>query len=212
MTEHRVAVLGAACTGKTTLVRQLVQALQAHGEPAHGQTTDLNDPRAGGTETAAGADGAAPVQTHQAPQAPLEWWLADVSFFGLGGSALAGVASGPAALTPGQHGQLARFDTLLLTGLDVGAEGSAAGRLARSQQDAWLRAALSHAGLRFQVIYGRGDLRWQQALAALGKPLPQHVDQRVPGQGRWLCERCSDPDCERRLFGRLLSRPQESAH
>uniref|UniRef100_UPI001D128A70 hypothetical protein n=1 Tax=Raoultella sp. 18111 TaxID=2681443 RepID=UPI001D128A70 len=63
--------------------------------------------------------------------------------------------------------------------------------------------------------------RLRQALALLqpaGAPMaaptaspaarPRPANQREPA---WGCEKCSDPDCERRLFQRLLTQDAERA-
>ncbi len=72
-------------------------------------------------------------------------------------------------------------------------------------QDAHLRAGLSRAGLACQVVYGSGDFRLRNALQAIfrcGAP----VSETVQNAWVWPCDKCSDPDCEHRLFGRLLGR------
>lgn len=94
-------------------------------------------------------------------------------------------------------------DALLLMGLDLP---SAAGHEA---DDARLRAQLQSAGLAFHVVYGQGPQRLHGALRALEAAgvLPAGSAPRLPERERrdWLaaCEKCSDPDCEHRLFTRL---------
>ena len=65
------------------------------------------------------------------------------------------------------------------------------------QQDAALRARLQSQAWSYGVVYGLGESRLQHALRFL---VPQHTPA-----ARWqgLCEGCSDPDCERRLFTAL---------
>jgi HTH-type transcriptional regulator, transcriptional repressor of NAD biosynthesis genes len=78
----------------------------------------------------------------------------------------------------------------------------------RDATDAILRRELQAAGLPFQTIYGRGDVRLQQALRAVGSALGRPLADAQPewGAGRyvWNCDRCSDPACEHLLFSRLL--------
>lgn len=94
-------------------------------------------------------------------------------------------------------------DAVLLMGLDLP---SAAGREA---DDAHIRAQLQSAGLAFHVVYGQGPQRLHGALQALEAAgvLPAGSAPRLPEPERraWLaaCEKCSDPDCEHRLFTRL---------
>ena len=82
----------------------------------------------------------------------------------------------------------------------------------RADIDAVLRRELQVAGVPFQTVYGSAEARAQHALRAvgllLGRPLAAHDPLLEAGTGRWTCENCSDPDCERRLFSGLLhSRP-----
>lgn len=94
-------------------------------------------------------------------------------------------------------------DALLLMGLDLP---SAVGHEA---DDARIRAQLQSGGRVFQVVYGQGPQRLHGALQALEAAgvLPAGSAPRLPEPPRraWLaaCEKCSDPDCEHRLFTRL---------
>ena len=67
----------------------------------------------------------------------------------------------------------------------------------QAQQDSALRAQLQSQAWSYGVVYGLGESRLQHALRFL---VPQHTPA-----ARWqgLCEGCSDPDCERRLFTAL---------
>jgi nicotinamide riboside kinase len=71
----------------------------------------------------------------------------------------------------------------------------------RASVDAQLRGLLAEARIPFRVVYGRGGQRLASALAAIDAALAPPV----PGNDRaWSCDKCSDPDCEHRLFTRLL--------
>ena len=80
--------------------------------------------------------------------------------------------------------------------------------------DRELRQQLHTRGLPYRVIYGTDPAtRLANALHALGRPPSDSpsVKTRVQAQfdlnrGRtpWSCEKCSDPDCEHRLFTGLL--------
>ena len=80
--------------------------------------------------------------------------------------------------------------------------------------DSVLRTQLQRLGLPFRVVYGQGSEQFNNALLALGlSPSKTYQAQREEAQfdlnrGRtpWSCEKCSDPDCEHRLFTGLLSR------
>ncbi len=83
---------------------------------------------------------------------------------------------------------------------------------AQRQADTALRAQLQALNLPFQVVYGEGSERLNNALLALGLTTDEAAQvQRAAAQfdlnrGRtpWSCEKCSDPDCEHRLFTGLL--------
>lgn len=96
--------------------------------------------------------------------------------------------------------QQRNFDLTLLTGLDLPQSHDGEMLAAPQQQqqtDASLRAALQQAGIAYGVVYGNGPQRLQNALRLL-------VPQDTP-PARWtgLCEKCSDSDCEFRLFTAL---------
>lgn len=82
----------------------------------------------------------------------------------------------------------------------------------REATDGVLRRELQAAALPYQTLYGQGEARLQQALRAIGPALgevlvaadPAWAEGRVP----WNCEKCSDPDCEHRLFTRLVAKRQ----
>ena len=69
---------------------------------------------------------------------------------------------------------------------------------------AW-RAILLAQGLPFQVIHGIGqELVTQCLLAILPPALQGFARQELPVRWQGMCETCSDPDCEQRLFSGLL--------
>ena len=91
-------------------------------------------------------------------------------------------------------------DAILLMGLDL--PHSRGG----DRADALLRSLLQRAAVAYHVVYGTGAARLQSALEALvaARVLPEQVVTREP-QRPWtsLCEKCSDPACEHRLFQAL---------
>ena len=109
-----------------------------------------------------------------------------------------------------------RYDATLLTGLDLPwvADGSQRDPAQpREAVDALLRSLLQRAGVGFQVVYGQGPQRLQGALQALASAgvLPPGAAGRdeAPAVRRpwvWVCEKCSDPECEHRLFAQLRDR------
>lgn len=87
----------------------------------------------------------------------------------------------------------------------------------REAADARLRAALAQAGLRYQVVYGQGERRIENALNAINKiaicaypasargSFESKNATRKPRLRDWNCEKCSDPQCEHRLFTSLVA-------
>ncbi|MCD2166899.1 hypothetical protein [Comamonas koreensis] len=77
------------------------------------------------------------------------------------------------------------------------------------------RLHLAAQGQAFQLLFSQGHRREQDALAALCNWFPQAqclqalraaLRQANPGaRAGWNCEKCSDPDCELRLFQSLIS-------
>ena len=78
----------------------------------------------------------------------------------------------------------------------------------RDATDAAIRRQLQAAALPYQTVHGQGDARARQALRAIGAALGQPLTPSDPvwphGRRPWNCEKCSDPDCEHRLFTQLL--------
>jgi nicotinamide riboside kinase len=114
------------------------------------------------------------------------------------------------------------FDLTLLTGLDMPWQPDGIqrdGEHVRAPVDTLLRQLLQSAGIAFEVIYGHGDERLQSTLYTLQRysrtaqettnSIAPHADSMlVSGQKslkkwQWNCEKCSDPDCEHRIFRSL---------
>lgn len=111
-----------------------------------------------------------------------------------------------------------QFDITLLTGLDLPwiADVLRDGPQVREPVDQRIRQMLSLANVRYQVVYGQGPQRLENALfciaGAAGKldsPTAKQVYQvllRPDVTCKWTgpCETCGDGDCEHRLFTRLV--------
>ncbi len=106
--------------------------------------------------------------------------------------------------------QQSRYSLTLLMGLDLPWVPDGLFRdspAVRQATDALLRRELARAGVRFDTVYGRGPVRCSQAMRALDRALGRHsgkLSQADAARISWRCEACSDPDCEHRLFKRLL--------
>jgi nicotinamide riboside kinase len=99
------------------------------------------------------------------------------------------------------------YDLTLLTGLDLPwvADGlQRDGAHVREPVDALVRESLERARLPYRVVYGAGTERLMHALTAIGSAVPPCGS---PRPWTWSCDKCSDPDCEHRLFTALLGKP-----
>jgi len=95
-----------------------------------------------------------------------------------------------------------QWDLVLLMGLDLPA--SDADLAQRRGADQRLRAVLQQHGTGFSTVYGSGDARTRSAQQAIDYVLGTARADTTPGNWKWNCEKCSDPDCEHRLFSALL--------
>lgn len=96
------------------------------------------------------------------------------------------------------------YDVTLLTGLDLPwvADGlQRDGPHVREPVDQLVRDMLQKAGIAYRVVYGTGADRLRNALAAIDASLAPRTAQR---EWLWQCEKCSDPECEHKLFRRLI--------
>lgn len=182
MLPMKVALLGAAGTGKTSLARALSQALAHPSATPGGWQISDESPLQRLLQTLGSAH--PNLDLNSAIQlGSLEWVQA----------------------LEVQRG----FDYALLLALDVGPANVNADHAAvaqRLQMDALLRQALVQAQIPFQVIYGLGEERLAQALSALKRSPAVREARRKPWV--WACDKCSDPACEHRLLSDLLASRQ----
>ena len=182
MPPMKVALLGAAGTGKTSLTRALTQALaDPSAAPDDWQISD-ESPLQRLLQALASAHPALDLNTALKLDTP-EW----VQVLKVQRS----------------------FDYSLLLALDVGPANVNTDNAAvaqRLQMDALLRRTLVQAQIPFQVIYGQGEERLAQALSALKRSPAVREARRKPWV--WACDKCSDPACEHRLLSDLLASRQ----
>ena len=104
------------------------------------------------------------------------------------------------ALPRTDAGDECRWELVLLTGLDLPGIS-----LQQRQVDQALRDMLALQKLPYTTVYGREALRSANALQAIRFHFREPATTpRLPNRWRWPCEKCSDPDCEHRLFNDLL--------
>jgi hypothetical protein len=113
----------------------------------------------------------------------------------------------------------ADFDLILLMGLDL-LPGSINRFNAenRETEDGKIRAYLHQHGLVFKVVYGNPAARLATALRSLHsifaknfvaspacpEPIVATISSKTGQKWAWACDKCSDPECERRLFTALF--------
>lgn len=220
----RIAVLGAECTGKSWLTHALTQVLQMRGHTVtsgHDVLASLNERHDHGVWPIE-----PPVRGVHAPTRTIEntsqrWLISDTPPIMAAAACDSAVRQNP-DLCSIALAHAAQFDTTLLMGLDgprVDNGLTSQSPLFRGQVDTRLRQALHQAGIAYQVVYGQGQQRLNNALLALGLPgedleaqALREQSQFAINQGRtvWQCNECSDPDCEHKLFTGLLAKRQDS--
>jgi nicotinamide riboside kinase len=205
----KIALLGAESTGKTELAQALATHYRAQGKAAVAVPEVLREWCA--------REGRTPRPEEQLPIAQEQERRVDAAA-AEGRIVIADTTALMVAIYSAmlfEDGTLYQFalerqrgyDHTLLTGLDLPwvADGlQRDGPHVREPVDALLREALARAGVAYRVVYGSGPERLASALAAIDA-VPRSPD----GTGAnwvWNCEKCSDPQCEHRLFGRLLGR------
>lgn len=197
----KIALLGAESTGKTHLAAALASHYSALGHRAEAVAEALRDWCAANGRTPRPEEqmGIAEEQERRVDEA-----LARSSIVIADTTSLM-VAIYSAMLF--EDGSLYRFalerqrayDHTLVTGLDLPwvADGlQRDGPHVREPVDALVRASLAKAGVDYRVVYGGGEERLKNALAAIERR-PSDARQRT---WRWACDKCSDPECEHRLF------------
>jgi nicotinamide riboside kinase len=216
----KIALLGAECTGKTSLVWALLAELQGRGQSVHCAHEVLREwcDQHGRTPQAHEQVLIAHAQAQRALQAPAcDVLLADTT--PLMTAIYSDIVFGDLSLYPFALSKHAVYDLTLLTGLDLPwvADGiQRDGVAVQRQVDARLREVLQANSLRYSVVYGQGPQRTTCALAALdqcaqraatGPARPDAGEERW----QWICDKCSDARCEHQLFTRLLASAPPSA-
>lgn len=211
----KISLIGAKSTGKSELAKQLAQHFQAQGKSVQSIPEDLrmwcnqnkrmpkkNEQLAIAAEQVRQIDSAPACEVLITDSTALtvavhsEVFFNDTSLYNM---ALA-------------HQR--RFDATLLMGLDLPwvAHGSQRdGSHLQKPFDTALRNALSRGGIYFQVVYGAGESRLQNALRCLTAESSDSAESvtsdpinRPHKLRNWMCERCSDPVCEHRMFSDLM--------
>lgn len=217
----KIALLGAESTGKSELGSQLTEHLQAQGNTVLHLAEYLRQwcDAQGRTPQQAEQAGIATEQTQRiqtasdaTPQA--DYLIADTT------ALMIAIYSqhyfNDSSLLTDAMANQHPFDITLLMGLDMPwvADGiQRDGAHVRKAIDTRIRQTLTHANIPFHVIYGTGKDRLANALQAIQTPSSSQVEATLDAKNvlasnaritSWTCDRCSDPDCEHRLFTRFL--------
>lgn len=209
----KVALLGAECTGKTSLAQALVADLRERGQSAfcttevlrewcdqHGRTPQIHEQLA-----------IAQAQAQRVFDAPAcNVLLADTT--PLMTAVYSDIMLGDRSLYPFALAHHAAYDLTLLMGLDLPwvADGiQRDGALMQARVDARLREVLQAHDLRFSLVYGRETQRCECALLAIEQARAQmgrgpHASSEGVARWKWICDKCSDAQCEHQLFTALL--------
>jgi nicotinamide riboside kinase len=219
----KIALLGAESTGKTQLAHELAAHLQSQGQTAiaideylrewceqHARTPHQDEQHHIAHTQQACIEAAAQQAT---------WVFADTT--PLMTAVYSEFIFQDTSLTPAALAYQTTFDLTLITGLDMPWQADGIqrdGEHVRAPVDTLLRQHLQTAGMTFEVIYGTGEHRTTNALQAIARQsqflsTTNSVAHRADNTSandlndlkRWQsrCEKCSDSDCEHRLFSRL---------
>ncbi|TXC66300.1 ATP-binding protein [Piscinibacter aquaticus] len=202
MSAFVVALLGAESTGKTTLAQQLAKALRERGErvavvgeylrefcDVQARTPRIDEQRGIAAEQTRRIEAAA--QSHDIVIADTTALMIAV----YSDQVFEDLSLYDEALSAHSACQLT-----LLTALDLPwqADGHQRdGPHVREPVDAKVRAALDRASLDCSIVFGHGDARLANALAAIDRARTPPEVLPEGRRWRWVCERCGDADCER---------------
>ena len=212
----RIALLGAESTGKTALAQGIQAHFQARGLPTALVPEYLRTwcDAAGRTPRPEEQQGIAQEHARQL-SAPTDVRLLVADTTPLMVAVYSDYLFGDRSLYPFALEHQRSYHLTLLTGLDLPwvADGlQRDGAHVREPVDALVRAALDGAGISYRIVYGSGTARLDNALFAInsaatcgGIKNAQAIFRSENVTSRpWACEKCSDPDCEHKLFSGLL--------
>lgn len=213
----KIAILGAECSGKTTLAQRLASELTHQGfaacfvSEALREWCDSNQRTPKANEQTA----IAKLQIQRIQDAPaVDYLIADTT--ALITAIYSEIIFNDTSLYPLALESHQSFDLTFVMGLDLlwVADGIQRDGVAiQSEFDTKLRHVLQIQGIGFSVIYGTGDERFDNAMTAVAtmskaQHLPQEKTTRQ-SPWQWVCDKCSDAQCEHRTFTALLeAKPQ----
>jgi nicotinamide riboside kinase len=212
MVARVVALVGAESTGKSTLARELADALRADGLVVAQIDEYLRTwceerdrtPRQDEQATIAAEQTCRIAAARDARLLPVDVVVADTT--ALMTAVYSELVFGDTTLYASALADHRQADLTLLMALDLPwvADGlQRDGPQVQQPVDTLLRGALLGGGIGFSVIGGSGPQRLANARAAWAASL-RHAVPSPPQPGGWRhrCGRCGDPFCEQHLFSR----------
>ncbi len=220
MSLRRIAIVGAESTGKSWLTQALADVVRRRGHAVHTVDEVLRGwcDREGRTPLPHEQAGIAQTQADAVERVSASWVISDTT--PLMTAVYSHLLFTDDSLYPMALAHQSLYDATLIMGLDLpwvpdGLQRD--GPHVQGPVDKLVRQALDRAGIAYRVVYGQGHQRLNNALLALGlsgedtaTDLIRDKAQFAINQGRtaWVCNECSDPDCEHKLFtGLLAQRP-----
>jgi nicotinamide riboside kinase len=201
----KIALLGAESTGKTSLARELAAHFEALGRSAIAVPEALRDwcEREGRTPRPQEQMAIAQEQERRVDEAASRAQVVVADTTAVMVAIYSAMLFEDHSLYRFAAERQCGYDVTLLTGLDLPwvADGlQRDGEHVREPVDALVREMLARAQVPYRVVYGSGEERMRNALAAIDASL---APRSPPRDWVWQCDKCSDPDCEHRLFSRL---------
>jgi nicotinamide riboside kinase len=205
----KIALLGAESTGKTQLARDLAAHFASLGKTAIAVPEFLREwcEREGRTPRPEEQMPIAQEQERRVDEASATAEVVIADTTSLMVAIYSAMLFEDGSLYQFALRRLGAYDVILITGLDLPwvADGlQRDGPHVREPVDALIREALARAQVPYRVVYGRGDERLRNALSAIeAGSAESHTGN---SNWVWTCDKCSDPDCEHRLFSSLVGR------
>lgn len=213
MAAQVIALVGAECTGKSTLALALQTALSARGLRVARVPEALRDWCQQHQRTPQAHEQAAialtQAQAIDTAAQDCDWVLADTT--PLNTAVYSDLLFGDSSLYPMalEFAQRCALHLLCATDLPWVADGlQRDGEAARLAFDTRLRTVLAQQRLAYATILGQDEARTQRALRQLDTALFATASNSEAAQTpwKWSCERCSDARCEHLLFSALIQK------
>jgi nicotinamide riboside kinase len=207
-----IALLGAECTGKSALSQALVAHLQSLGRDAVAVSEYLREWCEVHQRTPLLHEQLHIATTQQAriAAAAVRHSMVIADTTALMTAVYSDYVFNDASLYPAALAQQRAVAMTLVTGLDMSWEPDGIqrdGAHVQVQVDQLLRKVLDTGQIPYQVVYGLGDARLLNAINSIAAcALFTWATASKPSKKwTWVCDKCSDPECEHKLFTQLTA-------